>query len=168
MQKYLKESACKALGTNPLTVKEAYFAQTTFRCKEAFFEEVQTPNRLLAYTCANREDPLARISRQRFREFSRLRVLQLQDMMERSKNRSILRYGEMLLAYQFGSFLEHEAFMRLINRTEVKVAKSLNMESSTESDIRDFLLISVLFADKHFLYGKEEAWNYLALCDKIS
>lgn len=168
MQKYLKESACKALGKNPLTVKETYFAQSNFRIKEAFFNEVQTPNRLLAYTCANREDPLARISRQRFREFSRLRVLQLQELMEKSKNQRFLRYGEMLLAYQFGSFLEHDAFLRMINRMEVKVAKSLNEENTIESDIRDFLLISLLFGDKHFLYGKEEAENYLALCDKIN
>lgn len=168
MQKYLKESARKALGDNPFTVKEEYLAQSPFRCKESFFKEVQeNPTRLVTYASAAGQDSFASISRQRSHEFQRLRLMQLQDLAEKPENPLLLRYFEMLLAYHFGTLLEHNAFQRMINRTELKTAKSLNDGNAAEADIRDFLLISLLFGDKDYLYTKEDAENYLALCRRI-
>lgn len=168
MQKNLKECAAKALGENPFSVKKAYIAQSNFRCKEDFFKEVQQkPFRLVAYASCCGQNRVEKISRQRYAEFQRLRLIQLQKLAENSQNASLLKYCQMLLAYHFGTSLENAAFMRMINRAELKTAKSLNEDNATESDIRNFLLISLLFGDKNFKYDKEEEANYLALCDKI-
>ena len=73
----------------------------------------------------------------------------------------------MILAFHTASYLEGEKFRALINKTEKKLIKELDEETTSSQDIRNFIMVSVLFGDRNFLYDQELAEEYINLCKKI-
>ncbi len=171
MRKFLKREACAAIpvffeDTVLDECKKAIKVCRNRQCRNDWMETLKSNKVVEKYLTSYEEDKLADITRQKRHAFRVLRLLKLKRIIPDVKNEAFHRYCDMLLLFYGQQTMATEKFLHLINKAEIKLVRIMSQENDID-EVRRFVLISALFADKHYIYDEESKELYQALCKRI-
>ena len=172
MRKFLKKEACAALSVffedDILNECKTQIEKTNRlrRYWDNWAETLKNNKEVEKYLTSYEEDELADITRQKRNAFRLLRLTKLRHVMPEVKTDAFRRYCEMLLVFYGQKMVATAQFLRIINKAEVKLVKTMSQEADID-EVRRFVLISALFSDKHYIYDEESKALYKTLCHRV-
>lgn len=161
-----KRKAYDALGKENFfsaSSSAAFLAKSSYGKRKEWLAEIQAGQ--AKYYATSLENDVTRHRRQNFRLLSKIQV---EEIMPNIVNNKIRTYATILFWLHDEKTLitKRESLYKVANRLEDEIINDEETLSNAD-DIRRFLTVAVLYADKAHLYNLTTAKNFDRLCETL-
>ncbi len=157
-----KRRACEALGNQNIftaTAVRTFLETSSYTSKSKWVGIIQKTGKVAYYATTLEND----ISRQQRAAYHLLSQIQVREIVPEIASKTIRTYSKIQLLLHDGSIISERWKMeQRANELESQIIKSY--KESSKDDLRCFLLTSVLFGDKHYLFDQETNLSFAELC----